>query len=432
VLLEKNTTLKLLKRGDALKKADKINVDDEKTNRYEKQKERVFNRDISLTPQELTDFLEDAETRQDFNSMGVVFNHPNHTSEHLDTVLNDPRFLATEDVKPEEKYLYRASNKKETVFPAFRTGRFGSSFLRSGKFSDQQIEDLTERMHNNQDHSHTYAIMNYLPENDNLSPHATEKLFDIMSQNSMVKYSDAGRTVFSALGKKLARMPNLSEDTMKKLATHQNPDVRRVLAGNPDATPELIKHLSNDNNKYVAAAARDKQTYHGVAENPQSVVISHGSNKARQVRDWIGAHGGEMHHKELKAAGLDLDSMKMSHLKDGKGYVKADSVQKHIDSLPTSEYHYSIGKYGYDPSENYGAEGHPQRDQYRDLEGDDYDSLPSQEQRHSSETSKVFQLNVTPDHVHKMKQAGVLDTFLKMNNSSVESNHPVSPTHGIG
>jgi hypothetical protein len=53
-------------------------------------------------------------------------------------------------------------------------------------------------------------------------------------------------------------------------------------------------------------------------------------------------------------------------------------------------------------------------------------------QRHSGEDSKVFQVNLTDDHVRRLREAGVLKTFRSMQEASTYSQHPVAKHHGVG
>ena len=173
--------------------------------------------------------------------------------------------------------------------------------------------------------------------------------------------------------------------------------------------------------------------------------VAFGTSKLRQVRDWIDAHGGSMNAKELKSAGLDVDSMGLAKLKGPKGEITSQAVQQHIDQQPRFEFGVTHDTYGYNPNEaaDYLNPVHPRHNMYSDfVKTDEYDNEepyfdeyllnPIDEQRHSHDQSKVLQVNLTPAHIKRLKDAGVWDTMQKMNNSSVKSGHPVSPVHGIG
>jgi ADP-ribose pyrophosphatase YjhB (NUDIX family) len=121
-----------------------------------------------------------------------------------------------------------------------------------------------------------------------------------------------------------------------------------------------------------------------------------GVGKVRKIRDLITSKKGRlfMHQKDLPpgdwSAGRGPD-----------GNIHASKLQEHIDKQQPMAFNVSHAKWE-------GA------------------------QRHSEEPSKVFQLNLTSDHVRKLKQAGVYNAFRKMQEASTYSSHPVARYHGVG
>ena len=436
VPIEKNVTLKLLKTKDLtknLRKSDLINEDneDDKSD-YSRAAEAIRKKDQSVTPQELQGFLDEAMDRRDYSAAGSVFAHPNHDSSHLDTILRRNDLMPwrmTEGFGGFQRKVFDRSSPLEDY-------NLVSDLFRNGKISDSQVSQLQDKIKANPDHPVAAGIIYKLSGNNNLSSQALEGMYKFIHQSPSITELMPS-SIMSQYAKRLAAKPDLREDVVTTLAQSRSPLIRRLAAQHQNASPEIISALSKDRNKYVREAAEKRKTFHGIAENPKSVVVAMGTNNARKIRDFIALHGGSVHDKELKAAGLNLDSMKLAHLKGPKGYVKAEDVQNHIDVTPSNEYHYSFGKYGYDPDEDYSDEAHPQHDQYpkeeRGSDGEDPINInPEDEQRHSDEPSKVFQLNVTPDHVQKMKQAGVWDTFHSINKNSLDGTHPVAPVHGAG
>jgi hypothetical protein len=73
--------------------------------------------------------------------------------------------------------------------------------------------------------------------------------------------------------------------------------------------------------------------------------------------------------------------------------------------------------------------GQIENDEYRDEDALWADALSGQQ--HNLDKSKVFQLNITTDHVNQMKQAGVWPTFQRMLEASRYSSHPVTD-HTVG
>lgn len=127
------------------------------------------------------------------------------------------------------------------------------------------------------------------------------------------------------------------------------------------------------------------------------------TNKLRQARDFVEekGKGGVVHKKELEKAGFNLKSLGIDKYVDPKGIISSKEIQGHIDSMPKT-------KYGVTESDWNGS------------------------QRHSDKKSKVFQLNASPEHFKKMKEAGVLNTFKRMLEDFNSSGHPVNKNRGIG
>lgn len=175
----------------------------------------------------------------------------------------------------------------------------------------------------------------------------------------------------------------LSLATLKRIAEYRpTPEEER---GN---TWKFPKHTSE-----LAAQVLAKESPDSVFQ--ERVAAKFNTGKLRKVRDLIVASGKpSLHPRELPpgdwSAGRGRD-----------GNVHADLLQRAIDSAPALNFNVSHDKWT-------GA------------------------QRHSRAASKVFQVNLTDDHVRRMKEAGVYDTFRKMQEASSYSGHPVSPQHGIG
>jgi 8-oxo-dGTP pyrophosphatase MutT (NUDIX family) len=161
-----------------------------------------------------------------------------------------------------------------------------------------------------------------------------------------------------------------------------------------------------------------------------------GSEKLREIRDHINKNGGTMRGRDLEKV-HNLGSMGLGHLKDGQGNIRADRIQEAIDALPKHEYTVSHDVFGADPTKTPAHPSHPLHEYYKRIyaataqPGDEIPD-PIAKQKHSSEPSKAFQLNFAPDQINALKQAGVHDTFKRMNQMSVQSNHPVRPGNGIG
>jgi len=177
------------------------------------------------------------------------------------------------------------------------------------------------------------------------------------------------------------------------------PQVRRAYATSPHVTPEHLARLSRDTNKEVSTAARAALA----KEHPdkvfsESVHVRHGSEPLRRARTAVEAAGGELHKKDFARHGLNEHHV--AGLWGPTGHLKTEHLDRAIEQLPGTRYNVSHSGW-------------------------------SGVQRHSETSSRVFQLNLTDDHIGQMKQAGVYDGFRKLHQLSKQSGHPVND-HTIG
>lgn len=112
---------------------------------------------------------------------------------------------------------------------------------------------------------------------------------------------------------------------------------------------------------------------------------------------WTPPAPKDVHKNALKHHGIELTPF----TKPGSAHVDADKLQAAIDAAPRTKYNISHSKWG-------GM------------------------QRHNNEHSRVLQVNLTTDHVKKLKAAGLMDTYKRMQEETVNSDHPVHQDHGIG
>lgn len=125
--------------------------------------------------------------------------------------------------------------------------------------------------------------------------------------------------------------------------------------------------------------------------------VKFGVSKLRRIRDMIWEHDpvkGEAPPNKLPPGDWSAGRV-------ASGNISAKKLQEVIDAAPEVQYNMSRAEWT-------GA------------------------QRHSDEPSYVTQVNLTDDHVKKMKAAGVYNTFLSMMRASEESGHPIRPGHTLG
>lgn len=123
--------------------------------------------------------------------------------------------------------------------------------------------------------------------------------------------------------------------------------------------------------------------------------VPFGTNKLRQLRDTIREKGVE----ELPPKSLPAGDWK-AFRNPKNGNISAAKLDEAIAATPRTGFNVTEGTW----------------------DGG---------QTHTPESSKVFQLNLTNDHIRRMKEAGVYGTFREMYRASNNSGHPVGPG-GIG
>jgi len=192
--------------------------------------------------------------------------------------------------------------------------------------------------------------------------------------------------------------PNLSEDALLELVPIASKmTLSSDIFDHPNMSLRVLKELEG---KLPTERAEKQRKEVLMLRSPdtffkQSVNVRFGTNKIRQLRDFIDEKGGFIHKKDLPNFPAAL-----SRFLDGKGFLHSSKLQQHIDSQPATTFNISHTQWT-------GA------------------------QRHSDDASNVFQVNLTDNHLQKLKEAGVLETFLKLNKMAYTSSHPVlKPTIG--
>lgn len=225
--------------------------------------------------------------------------------------------------------------------------------------------------------------------------------------------------------------PNTPSDVITKI--HDDfPDAN--LMGHPNFPQERIEHFANlpehDENGNVTANHKwnrehaidilkdvdpDKYSYkisgpgeshiatgtHAKGSEFGRVQSKPGLAKLRIFRDKILENNpskGELSPKDL---GQGPFGGNWKPVQEKNGNISAKKIQELIDSHPSMDYNFSHEPWA-------GA------------------------QRHSEHDQRVFKLNVTSDHIKKMKQAGVYNAFKKLSTYSQDSGHPSDSGHTLG
>lgn len=185
--------------------------------------------------------------------------------------------------------------------------------------------------------------------------------------------------------------PAISDETLQHLVgggytgeTFANGDPVEAMVQDPQISSEASKVFA--------------QRHPDLSHDPlRRVRVRFGVGKLRRIRDAIWEHDpvkGEAPPNKLPPG--DWSAGRVAN-----GNISAHKLQQVIDAAPEVQYNTSETQWG-------GA------------------------QRHTSEPSNVTQINITDDHVKKMKDAGVFGTFLSMLDHSYQSQHPVKQGHTVG
>lgn len=426
VPLSRNAVVGLLglNKSEPLKKAS--SADDE----FQELKRRVTNKDPSVTPEEIQNYIKAAHLRRETSGYAVT-RHPNHTPDNLRTILEG-----------ESAEAGKANDMDYT------------HVARRGHLDEDLTNHLLDLANKGSDARNAEGPARTVWQNLNLNPslqaNHLEQLIRMYKPIGGIFHSKYDESYIYPHIANILKHPNVSEKiaNSSEFSKHPSATIRRSVASSPAASHETITKLTADKDKFVRKNAINEARGRGIYEDPDKTEVSFGTNKMREIRDWVNAHGGVMSGKELEKQGFNLSSMGLGQLKRGDGTVVAEDIQRHIDSQPKHSYAVSHDTYGFDPdNEDYTDQRHPQHNDYIDYYDEnrqqdesgfttDYqlerEPNPIDEQRHSTEPSNVLQVNLTPEKVQQMKNAGVWDTFKKMNQASFNSSHPAAPHVGLG
>lgn len=198
------------------------------------------------------------------------------------------------------------------------------------------------------------------------------------------------------MGNLLSKNPNTPADVLHSLVTDPNAQYSTAsVIEHPNVQPETLRHIAQDAQRHSAPTrkqAQDILTLHDPdAVHHQNVTVRLGTNKLRKIRDFIQAQGAtELSPKQLPPGDWSAG-------RNAKGNIDVTKLQEAIDKADGTKYNVSHDEWA-------GA------------------------QRHNDDPSKVFQLNLTSEHVKRLKDAGVWNTFRKFHDATMQSGHPVTPS----
>lgn len=218
-----------------------------------------------------------------------------------------------------------------------------------------------------------------------------------------------------------ASHPNTDRETALELARQRERyDAATGAVINPNLTPADLHDLMNKDagESFIGGPARHAlavqdpdwhhasvqvrdpdpgETFPDVQPSMKPLAVPDVSTeKVRQLRDKVESLGGKAHHKKV----VDNLSPALKPLLDAQGQLSADKLQEAINAVPTTTYHVGDSGTKWDGG-----------------------------QQHSDQASDVFHVNYTGEHVKKLKEAGVWNTFARIQNMITNpTNHPLGPT----
>lgn len=197
----------------------------------------------------------------------------------------------------------------------------------------------------------------------------------------------------------ILRNPKTPQDVMDDYIERGGIGNLGTIANNPNVTADTLRKIAekSKNDRRLARDVKQKlELMDPDSVHKQSVDVRLGEKgvslgKLRKVRDLILGQGvRELHPKKLPPGNYNMARL-------ANGNVSADKIQEYIDAQPTMHFNVSHSAWK-------GA------------------------QRHNSQDSKVFQVNLSTEQVKKLKDAGAWPYFRKLAEASFNSGHPVKPT----
>lgn len=164
------------------------------------------------------------------------------------------------------------------------------------------------------------------------------------------------------------------------------------------------KNLSHEHLAYIHSKVNSehKKQLDAIAKHhfpdiahTQSVNVKMGTARLRRLRDHVLSTGAEDAAPKSFPPEMQPLLQQVGFARTKNGNISAAKLQEAIDAAPSTKYNVSFGSWG-------GV------------------------QRHSDATSKVFQVSVNDEHIKKMKEAGVYDTFRRLQEHF--SGHPITPS----
>jgi hypothetical protein len=200
-----------------------------------------------------------------------------------------------------------------------------------------------------------------------------------------------------------------NEDSVKAMESLADYDdrlesVKRRILENKHTSEDTVRRYMKDDNRSIASiagkkiASFDPDAYNQSLEGSHTVEISPMTEKLKHLKGKIEEDGGYSHKSKFAEWG---HAGAPGQILDHKGHATGASIDAFLDKQPKQKYNIS------------------------------YDTWHGAQMHDDSNPQKVLQVNLTNDHVKKLKDAGVYELFKELHHDSFRSGHPVRP-HTLG
>jgi hypothetical protein len=333
------------------------------------------------------DVLESVLTTDDPGMQGMAARNPQIGPDRLTKFLSDPKLIgnaekegATNISHHQDADVLNGALENPNIttghleqLAGVKAPQVQEKLLHHPKATDDTIRKIWQN-HKKQMHLSTQNLESLAG-----NPRTPSDVIDEVAQDE---------TVHSFIRGNALDHPAISDDVISKLANKPPPPPSGSFGGEGASLINKAKEIHSQR-------FPDENFEKELPGNQVHVKL--GTGKLRKIRDAIWAKSpdrGEVKPKDLPAG--DWSAGRLPN-----GNISAAKLQQHIDSLEPIKFNTSEGHWT-------GA------------------------QRHSDKPSNVFQLNLSNEHVKKMRAAGVYGTFLDMLKNTQSAGHPVRLNHSIG
>lgn len=196
-------------------------------------------------------------------------------------------------------------------------------------------KNLTPAMINN-------ATAVHVVDRKDLNPEHLQRLHDVAE--NLGWHENAGGKVLHYV----TRNPNTPENILRSIYESDAP-ARHGLIHNPNLPTDVVQkiHEKNPSDDSLHHPNLPEHIFEqSIAEREDGLSVKLNTHRLRKLRDMIEEQGGVIHKKDAEKAGYNLSALGINNLPDAKGKLTAESIQGHIDSLPSMEFTHSSDVYG--------------------------------------------------------------------------------------